>query len=155
MRNDLMEGIEGKDVITETMRGTRNALVALWHGLQGIIPSIANSMNGQKFNVVSRNGGLHGTTNAIRKIFETKGILGKASAIFAEATDGPVDDALHIAGGAEWIIEPSHSTTAMADTAISSEGSPANIDAPMPAKRIPEPSNFARKKFETDFSIAG
>ena len=107
MRNDMLQDLDGKDMITDIGRGTRNALVALYHGVQGIIPSIANSMNGQKFNVVSREGALHGTRNSINKVIHTKGILGKASAIFAEATDGPVDDGLHVIGGAEWIIEPS------------------------------------------------
>ena len=108
MRNDLVEGIEGKDVITEVGRGFRNAAVALYHGAQGVVPSIANAPSGQKFNVVRRTSGLQGTKNAIDKIVHTKGILGKASAIFAEATDGPVDDGLNIIGSGKWIIEPSN-----------------------------------------------
>ena len=114
MKNDLVEGIEGEDVITEVGRGVRNAAVALYHGVQGVIPSIANSFNGQKYNVVQRKGGLHGTKNAIDKIVHTKGIIGKASAIFVEGTDGPIDDGLNVIGRGKWIIEPSGSNHSQA-----------------------------------------
>ena len=109
VRNDLQTGMDGNDFMTNTMEGVRNVFVATYHGIQGIIPSIANSMNDQRFNVVPRGGPLHGTSNSVKKIIETKGFIGKASAVLAEATDGPLDDALHVVGGAEWIVEPSKS----------------------------------------------
>ena len=108
VRNDLGEGMKTSDSITLIGHGVRNALVAAYHGVQSIIPIAANSFSDQKFDVVEREGALHGTRNSVNKVIETKGIIGKASAIFAEATDGPVDDGLHVIGGAEWIIEPSN-----------------------------------------------
>lgn len=112
MRNDLQEDIEGEDIIGETIYGIRNVLAAGVHGIQGIIPSIANSVNNQKYDVIPREGPLHGTSNAVKKIFETKGVLGKASAIFAEAPDGVTDDLMHTVGASEWVIEPSYNTAA-------------------------------------------
>lgn len=107
MHNDMMEGIEGEDAVDDTIHGVRNAFIALWHGVQGIIPSAANAFNGQQFHVTRRSGSLHGTANSVKKVFDTKGILGKASAVLAEATDGPVDDFIAATGsGAQWIVEP-------------------------------------------------
>ncbi|MDD5026645.1 MAG: hypothetical protein PHH13_04725 [Candidatus Peribacteraceae bacterium] len=107
MGNDMKEGIEGKDPIDDTIHGVRNAFVALWHGLQGIIPSAANAMSDQQFRVTHRSGTLHGTANSAKKVIETKGLLGKASAVLAEATDGPVDDFIDATtGGTQWIVEP-------------------------------------------------
>lgn len=107
MRNDFVEGIEGKDMISDTICGVRNALVAGWHGIQGVIPSIANGFNGQRYSVVPREGPLQGTTNSVKKIVQTKGVVGKASAVLAEATDGPVDDVIHaVSGGAKWMVVP-------------------------------------------------
>jgi|GEM_PF-4832060 len=107
MSKDLSEGIQGKDIVTDVVHGARNSIVALWHGAQSIIPSAANAFSGQRYSVEHRNGPLEGTTNAMGKIIKTKGLLGKASAIFAEATDGPMDDGIHaLTGGAEWIVKP-------------------------------------------------
>lgn len=111
MRNDLQEGLEGKDIVHDVIRGVRNAFVAGWHGLQGIIPTIANTVSGQRYNVVQRAGPFHGTVNSVQKIVQTKGILGKASAVFAEATDGPVDDGLNVVGGSQWIITPAQNVS--------------------------------------------
>ena len=111
-RNDMVKDIEGKDAIGETIYATRNAAVAGWHALQNIIPSILNSVSGQTYNVVERSGTFHGTRNSMNKVLHTKGIIGKASAVFVEATDGPVDDGLNVVGGSKWIVEPSYSTAA-------------------------------------------
>ena len=121
MKHDVMTGIEGKDLVGDTVRGFRNAFIALWHGANGVLPSIANSFNGQQFSVVQRRGGLDGTKTSIKKIFQTKGIVGKASAILFEATDGPVDDALALTGGAQWMIVPQTRLQAMTALAKHSE----------------------------------
>jgi hypothetical protein len=106
VKGDLIEGIEGKDVVGDTLRAFRNAAIGLFHGVQGIIPSIANAFNGQEYEVVERDGPLHGTRTAFRKILETKGFIGKVSAVIFEATDGPVDDVLALTGGAKRIVVP-------------------------------------------------
>jgi len=107
MKHDLVEGIEGKDLLGDTIRGVRNALVALWHGTNGVIPSIANAFSGQQYTVTHRDGVLDGTKGSVQKVFQTKGIVGKASAVVFELTDGPVDDLiLQPFGGAQWMIEP-------------------------------------------------
>jgi hypothetical protein len=103
---DLKEGIEGKDVIDDSLRIVRNTAVATWHAVNGVIPSIANAFNGQQYDVVERKGALDGTKNSFQKIVHTKGVLGKASAVFLEATDGPVDDAFNLFGGAKHMIVP-------------------------------------------------
>jgi hypothetical protein len=111
LKNDVTEGIEGRDMIGDGIRGVRNGIIAAWHGLQGIIPSMANAFSNQQFAVVRREGPLHGTANSVRKIFATRGILGKASAVLAEATDGPVDDGISaVTGGAQWIVKPVSTT---------------------------------------------
>src|SRR3989338_3991066 len=106
MSQDIQEGIKGKDIVGDLVRGGRNAVTALWHGVQGVIPSVANAFGNQQFSVVRRNGSLHGTSNSVHKIFATKGIFGKASAILAELTDGPVDDAFSVVGAGQWMIVP-------------------------------------------------
>jgi hypothetical protein len=92
----------------------RNTGVVFWHAIQGIIPSVAGAVSGQKYDVIEREGALHGTRNAIDKIVHTKGIVGKLSAVFAEATDGPVDDLLNVGGGAQWMIVPATRSNAAA-----------------------------------------
>jgi hypothetical protein len=106
VQHDLTEGIEGKDLVTDAIRGIRNVGIGIWHAVNGVIPSIANSFNGQQYTVMERKGAFDGTVNAAKKVIGTKGIVGRASAIFAEATDGPVDDLLALTGGAKWMIVP-------------------------------------------------
>jgi hypothetical protein len=104
---DLTTGIERNDpILTNAVRGVRNGMIATWHLINGVIPSIANSLNGQQYSVVERQGGFDGTVNAARKVVHTKGVVGRISAIAAEATDGPVDDLLSLTGGAQFIIVP-------------------------------------------------
>lgn len=103
---DLKEGIEGKDIVMNSLRLVRNGAVATWHIINGILPSILNSTNGQKFEVVHRESAFQGTTNAVKKIKDTKGVAGKASAVVLELFDGPVDDGLALIGGAQHIIVP-------------------------------------------------
>ncbi len=105
--NDLVQDIKGKDMLIEPILGVRNAAVALFHGVQGIIPSAANAFSGQRYGVVERRSLVHGTMNSIRKVIDTRGILGKASAVLAEATDGPVEDLVNVTtGGANWMVVP-------------------------------------------------
>lgn len=105
--NDLVEGIEGKDLLTEPILGVRNAAVGIFHAVQGVIPSAANAFSNQKYSVVRRDSPYQGTANSVDKIIHTRGILGKASAVLAEATDGPVDDAISATtGGAQWMVVP-------------------------------------------------
>ena len=114
VKNDLTEGIDGKDFITDVGRGIRNTMVGTWHVLNGVIPSIANAFGGQDYEVVRRTGPVQGTTNAVRKVFQTRGIIGKASAVLVEALDGPVDDAFNAFGAGKWIIQPTRSRAAHA-----------------------------------------
>ncbi|MFH0770952.1 MAG: hypothetical protein V1926_06305 [Candidatus Peregrinibacteria bacterium] len=112
MVNDLQEGIDfrNNDTVGNVWNSVRNIAVATLHGIQGIIPSIANAFNGQQFHVRRRQSTWDGTGASVRKIVDTKGILGKASAVLAEATDGPVDDLISATtGGSQWIVEPTRS----------------------------------------------
>ncbi|TSC59149.1 MAG: hypothetical protein Greene041662_628 [Candidatus Peregrinibacteria bacterium Greene0416_62] len=107
MGNDFTEGIEGKDIIGEPILAVRNAAVGLFHGVQGVIPSVANAFSGQRYSVVRRDSPYQGTVNSVQKILKTKGVIGKASAVLAEATDGPVEDVISATtGGAKWIVVP-------------------------------------------------
>lgn len=111
---DLSEGIDHRtDTITTLTLAPRNALVALWRGTNQIIPTVADAFHGfkPKYTLDDRTDeSLAGTRNSVGKIMTNvrqKRVFGTLSAIFAEALDGPVDDAGHaILGSPNTVIRP-------------------------------------------------
>lgn len=115
--NDLTEGIEGKDVLTELVRIPRNIAWGAWHTLQGIIPMAADTVDAglhgkfKRYNVESReNEAWAGTSNSIGKIGQSirEGRLaGILSTTLSEATDGPIDDlGRAITGAPNTVVRP-------------------------------------------------
>jgi len=109
IHNDLIQGIEGRDMIDDATKLPRNLVQAGYHLFQSFWPIAADAVSteDQDYIVAIRKGPLHGTANSVRRVFDSKGVLRKVSAVAAEAPDGPVDDVWSAAtGGSEWIIEP-------------------------------------------------
>ncbi len=112
--SDLKEGIDPReDIISNLLRTPRNAIIAAWRGTNQIIPTIADGLHGfkQKYTLNDRtNETFKGTKNSVNKIVTNvrqKRIFGTLSAVLAEATDGPVDDAAHaVLGAPNTVIEP-------------------------------------------------
>lgn len=110
---DLTAGIDGKDLITDTLRVPRNILVSTWRATNQIIPIAADGLDRfqKKYVLEDRDHNPYaGTKNSVAKIRDSirgRRIFGTLSTILAEATDGPVDDLGHaILGSPKTMIKP-------------------------------------------------
>ena len=107
VKRELMNGIEGDDVVDDLLKVPRNAICTLIRGTQQIVPSVLNAASNQRFALVGRTHPLSGVTTSAGNIYRTakkKNVLGTVSAIAFEGTDGLVDDALGLAGGAQYHV---------------------------------------------------
>lgn len=109
--DDLTTGIEGKDMLHETLfRAPRNVAVGTWHAIQNLIPIAADTVDAaihrrwKRYNLEDRESeSLRGTVESVNKIQQAlrDGRPGAIlSSIFAESLDGPVDDLGHAVLGA-------------------------------------------------------
>lgn len=124
LRNDMATGIDFSatkedafnivgDTVRNGGRAVRNAVVALFHGVQRV-PDIAIdavSPGTQKYDVVHRDGMLDGTSSYGKDIIGRQGIIRKAGAAILNI-DKPVDDAFNVIGGGKWQITPSKNIAA-------------------------------------------
>ena len=109
VRNDLGQGIQGKDMLDDLLCIPRNLVQAGYHVFQSGWPIAADlvASSDQQYRVAPRRGPMHGTANSVKKIVESEGVFRKASALLSEPLDGPVDDVWNATtNGSEWIIEP-------------------------------------------------
>jgi len=109
VRNDLGQGIQGKDLLDDLTVLPRNFLQAGYHILQSGWPIAADMLaaSDQQYRVAPRRGPVHGTVNSVKKIVESEGVFRKVSALLSEPLDGPADDIWNATtNGSEWIIEP-------------------------------------------------
>ena len=107
IKRELSHEITGEDMVGDCLAAVRNGFTGLIRGASQIVPSVLNAGSSQRFQLIERQGPFTGTANAVGNVYRTAkegNLLGAASAIVFEGTDGVVDDAFGLVGGAPYHV---------------------------------------------------